>query len=670
MPDVKILQEPGLNSQATATLNRIGWSAGNLIRWQEGYLQKTGGWEAFSNDPVVGVGRSLHAWQDLDNNQYLTVGTNERLQIYTAGQQYDITPVTSTENLTNPFTTTATSTTVTVADTAHGRVAGDWIYCVMPIAVGGIIIFGYYQVASVVDANSYTITLASAAVSSVAGGGIPPAFATVNLSPTVTVTLVNHGYAVSDIFTVQVSTSIAGLTLTGEYIILTTPTADTFTFSAGSNANATTTATENGGDVRLLYLLASGPSSTETLTGWGSGGWGSGGWGVGAGGSVAYDPVRIWSQDNFGEIWVGCPTNGSVYSWQPPNTDTRAALVASAPTINTGLFVAMPQAQVMCYGSETGSVQDPLLIRWSDAGSYSNFTATVTNQAGSFRLSRGSVIVGGLQAANMSLFWTDLDLWAASYQGLPYVYSFNMIGQGCGLIANNAACSLGAETFWMSKKGFFRLSGGAVQPIPCPVWDTVFLDNGGIDTANQDKVVAAANTPFNEVAWFYPHSDGDGEINAYIRLNITNGLWDYGRLVRTGWIDQNIFGMPLAIDADGYVQQHEIGYNDNDQAMADVSATSGYADLAEGLIFIFIDQIIPDFKWEGDDPSVEFTVYVTNFPGETPREYGPYTITPTTTYISLRARGRQIAFKIESSSYGTFWRLGAIRYRGAPAGRR
>jgi hypothetical protein len=245
-----------------------------------------------------------------------------------------------------------------------------------------------------------------------------------------------------------------------------------------------------------------------------------------------------------------------------------------------------------------------------------------------------------------------------------------MIGAGAGLIAKNAACNLGAETYWMSRKGFFRLSGGVVQPLTCPVWDKVFLEDGGIDTGNQDKSFAAANTPFNEVAFFYPLVDGDGEINAYARLNTTNGLWDVGRLVRTGWIDQNIFGMPLAVDGDGFVVQHEVGYDNNLAAMEGVSATSGYADLAEGLLFVFIDQIIPDFKWSGSDPSLQLTVYVQDFPGGQVRTHGPYTVTPSTQYISLRARGRQMAFKIECDAIDTFWRLGAIRYRAAPAGRR
>lgn len=662
----KILLEPGINTLPTPTLNRAGWSASNLIRFKDGYIESLGGWQKFNASPVVGVGRSLHAWLDLDANRYLAVGTNERLQLFTAGSLYDITPLESTQNLTNPFSTTISTTTVNVNDTAHGLSVGDWIYCVMPIAIGGIVLFGYYQVVTVVDADNYRITSASAATSTVSGGGTPPVFNTTNGSATVTVTLVNHGYSVGQIFTVQISTSVASLTLLGEYIIATTPTADTFTITASGNASATTSATENSGDTRLLYLLPSGPASAEALTGWGSGGWGEGGWGESSG-TVAINPPRIWSLDNFGEILLAVYTNGGLYYWQPPDTNTRAAIVGTAPIYNTGMFVAMPQAQVVLYGSETGGTQDPLLIRWSDVGSYTDYTATVTNQAGSFRLSRGSAIVGARLGPISLLFWTDVDLWAAFYQGPPFIYDFKTVGQNCGLLAKQAVAPVDVEIYWMSLKGFFVFNGSSVTPLPCAVWDNVFPV---LDTDNQDKCVAGADTPFNEVFFFFPTVDGDGEINAYVKFNRVTRLWDYGELVRTGWIDQSLFGTPLGIDADGYVQQHEQGYDNDTSAMSGVNATSGYADIAEGLLFAFVDQIIPDFKFSGNDPSVDITVLVQDYPGDTPREYGPFTCTAETKFISLRTRGRQMAFKITGNTLGTFWRLGAVRYRTAPAGRR
>ncbi|MFA5058726.1 MAG: hypothetical protein WC485_11475, partial [Opitutaceae bacterium] len=174
MAEQKIILTPGVNSEATPTLNSAGWSSCNLIRWQDGFLQVIGGWQAFADEPVVGVARSMHAWGDLDGNTYLAVGTNERLQLYAAMMQYDITPIQATATLTNAFSTTASSTEVEVADTAHGAVAGDWVELTIELAIGGIVLFGFYQIASVIDADNYTITVATPALSTVSGGGATP----------------------------------------------------------------------------------------------------------------------------------------------------------------------------------------------------------------------------------------------------------------------------------------------------------------------------------------------------------------------------------------------------------------------------------------------------------------------------------------------------------------
>ena len=95
--------------------------------------------------------------------------------------------------------------------------------------------------------------------------------------------------------------------------------------------------------------------------------------------------------------------------------------------------------------------------------------------------------------------------------------------------------------------------------------------------------------------------------------------------------------------------------------------TTGYADIADGDNMIFIDQVWPDMKWgffdEPKTAEVKITFYVTNYPGDLPRVYGPYSVTVGTQYLSVRMRGRLIAFSVTSTDLGSFWRLGAIRYR-------
>lgn len=668
MPEKKIIYKPGIDSQATQTLNNMGWWASNLIRWKAGYLEKLGGWTKLCNTAVVGIARGLHGFSDLMLNSYLAIGTNSRLQIFWQGAIYDITPIRATNDLTAPFSTTSGQTAVNVEDTANGTSVGDWVEIVVPVSVGGIVLQGFYAVTAVTDSDNYTIEAASSATSTVSGGGATPKFDTTNGSATVTVTLANHGYTVGQTFTVQLSTIVGGLTLSGDYLVITVPTANTFTIGAASTAGSTATVFENGGDAQITYLLASGPVSDTALIGWGTGTYGTGFYGISSG-SAALAVLRNWFLDNFGQDLLAVPTNLGLYVWQPPvESGNVATIVATAPIYNAGMFVAMPQRQVVLLGSETGMTQDPMLIRYSDIGDYTVWDATTTNQAGSFRLSRGSNIVGGCQAPQAGLIWTDTDLWAMQYIGFPLVYSFSIIGSGCGLVAAKAFSLIGKNCYWMSLKGFFTYGDAGVGPVICPVWDKVFAD---LDIDNATKCFAADNSQFNEVSFFYPSRSGNtAEIDRYVKLNVAEGLWDYGSLVRTAWADETPFGPPIGVDGDGYLQQHETSANADGDPMTGNFVESGYADIADGTLFMFVDQIIPDIYLTGTDPSVTITVYATDYPGTTAREFGPYTVTSSTQYISLRTRARQLAFKVECDSLDTFWRIGAIRYRGAPAGRR
>src|SRR5262249_49162155 len=134
-------------------------------------------------------------------------------------------------------------------------------------------------------------------------------------------------------------------------------------------------------------------------------------------------------------------------------------------------------------------------------GTYNVWAAAVGNQAGSFRLSRGSQIVGGIQPPQSTLIFTNVDVWTMGYIGPPLIYGFTIMGTGCGLIAANAVGTLGRATFWMSEKGFWQYGDSGVQPLLCSVYDYVFED---LDTVNVRKCFAAVNSATNEIAFFFP----------------------------------------------------------------------------------------------------------------------------------------------------------------------
>jgi hypothetical protein len=337
--------------------------------------------------------------------------------------------------------------------------------------------------------------------------------------------------------------------------------------------------------------------------------------------------------------------------------------------VNDGVFVAMPQRQIIAWGSTFTGVKDPLLIRWCDVNNYDQWIGQITNQAGSYRIPKGSRIVQCIQGPQQGLIWTDLAVWAMQYAGPPYVYQFNEIGTGCGLIGRKAAASLGSIVYWMGPSQFYRLAGSGVEPISCPVWDVIFQD---LDTNNLDKIRVAPNSRFGEITWYYPTSSNGGEVSHYVKYNVVLNQWDFGALARTAWINESVLGPPIGADPNTYIYQHETSPDADGEPMTSYFQT-GYFVLSEADVKMFVDQVWPDMKWgyyNGvQDANIRLTFYVADYPGDTPITYGPFTLTQATKFITPRFRGRLVSIRIESSDIDSWWRLGNMLYRYQPDGK-
>jgi hypothetical protein len=255
------------------------------------------------------------------------------------------------------------------------------------------------------------------------------------------------------------------------------------------------------------------------------------------------------------------------------------------------------------------------------------------------------------------------------YIGPPAVYGFNEIGTGCGLIARKAATSMNGVIYWMGQSQFYRLAGQGVEIIPCPVWDVIFQD---LDQNNKDKIRIAANSRFGEITWYYPTMSNGGENNAYVKYNVFLQRWDYGTLSRTAWINESVLGPPIGGSPDQFLYQHETS-PDADGEPLNATFKTGYFALDEANVKTYIDEIWPDMRWGyygGDNnATVNITFYVTDFPGQPPRVYGPYPMTQSVQTLYPRFRGRLVAIELSNVGIGTFWRIGNIRYRYQPDGR-
>ena len=582
--------------------------------------------------------------------------------------------------LASPITVTGASGTGTVATLTY---AGPQTFVVgESIIVAGMTPNGYNGTYVVTASTSTSVSYANTTTGFTSGGtinnkGSVAKFSTTNGSDFVDVTLANHGYFVGDTFPVLVATSVGGITLYGNFIVVEVTSPSVFRISGSTSATSTASALMNSGNARLVYYNGIGPLPPGT--GYGIGPYGAGGYGTGIppiSGTGTPINATDWTLDNWGETLISCPLDGPIYKWNPTSGDPVALIIPNAPPINDGMFVAMPQRQIIAWGSTFTGVKDPLLIRWCEVNDYDQWIGTVVNQAGSYRIPKGSRIVQCIQGPQQGLIWTDLAVWSMQYAGPPYVYQFNEIGTGCGLIGRKAATSVNGNVYWMGQSQFFRLSGGGVEPIRCPVWDVVFQE---LDTNNLDRIRVAPNSRFGEITWYFPTLSNGGENTGYIKYNYALDQWDYGfnsdtnpYVARSAWINESVLGPPIGAGLNRFIFQHETSPDADGTPMNSYFQT-GYFALSEADVKMFIDQVWPDMKWGlfggVQDANINMTFYVTDYPGQTATEYGPFTLTQATTFITPRFRGRLVSIRIESNDIDSFWRLGNFRYRLQPDGR-
>jgi hypothetical protein len=648
--------KPGVSTQATALQTGAGVNMSNLIRHKIGQIQKLGGCVRLSNSEFIGTARSLLPWADLSQRQYIGIGTTELLEVYQDGEIYPIQPIEATSDLATPFTTVAASTTVTITDGVFAPAVGQWINIANITYVDGITLQGLYQV-SAIGAGTYEIVVGTPAIAGVVGGGDVLTFDTTNLSSVVEITLGAGTFVEGQALIVGVLTTVGGIDIEGYYPV-TVAAGPVYTIEDDEVASSTATAQENGGDVRIEYLLVL-PAGDSTTGTYGTGLYSAGPYGIGTAGSPI--PV-VWWLALWGENLIAAYAQGTLYEWTPPVALGNVATpVAGAPSAMNGVFVAAPQQQAVAWGiySATLLEQDDLLIGWCDVADLNDWTATAINQAGTFRLSSGSRIQSGLWNGLSGLIWTDLDLWSMTYVGFPLIYGFNRIGENSGLLAPRAVGVLGSLVAWMSQDEFFIYRGGGVQTLPCDVHDFVF-DN--IDKNYQDAVFCAVNSSMSEFAWWYPTQGSEGVCNAYVKWNSLENLWDVGSgsLLLSAWADQSVVGTPIGADYSNLIQQFETSY-DFDGDPLDSWFLTGFFQMSEGEEFVTLKRIMPDFTLS-EGGVVQVTVYVSDMlvPSSAypVRTYGPYTVTAETPYFIVRARGRVMQFKVQCTTLNTFWRYG------------
>ena len=622
MPLQKITFRPGINREGTAYDNEGGWFDCNLVRFRKGRPEKFGGWEKLTSNTYLGTVRALHPWIALEGTKYLGLGSHLKYYIESGGNFNDVTPIRSTTSAGDvTFSATNGDATITVADSAHGAVQNDFVTFSGASSLGGNITAAVlnqeYQVATVVNANSYTIEAKDTSGTTV----------TANSSDSG-----NGGSSVVGAYQVNVGLDVyvpgTGWGLNG--------------WGIGAFGQATAL------------------SDTNQLRTWTHDNFGEN---------------LIINQRNGGIFrWLesGGLTTRAVELSAISGANLVPTKALQVLTSEKDRHLIVLGADPISGSSRTGTI-DPMLVAFSDQENELDFEPLTTNTAGSLRLSSGSSIIGGVKARQETLIWTDTALYSMQFIGPPFTFGINLINEGTGLISPKGAITAPNGVYWMSYNNFYSYNG-SVQTLPCSVHNYVFND---INLIQSFKIHAFTIKDKSEVGWFYC-SSGSNEIDRYVIYNYVENLWFYGQLIRTAWLDSGIENYPRAV-ANAYLFQQEKGFNDDGSPMTNVFIESSDLDIGDGEQFSFLKRIIPDYKFIEDVNSgnVNIVLKTRNFPGDSLATNSTNTVSANTQQVYVRSRSRQIALRFESDDDATNdgnlsigWRLGATRIDIKPDGKR
>ena len=140
----------------------------------------------------------------------------------------------------------------------------------------------------------------------------------------VTTSLAN-GALVNDFVTLTGATVVAGVTVSGEYQITSTPSTTKFTIRVTGTASTSTSG--GGASIVAAFQVNTGASIQIPYSGWGAGPWNFGTWGNGG---TTVTNLQLWNAYNFGENLIFGPRGAGLYYWKASTgTSVRGVLLSS-----------------------------------------------------------------------------------------------------------------------------------------------------------------------------------------------------------------------------------------------------------------------------------------------------------------------------------------------------
>ncbi len=695
----------GFNRETTQYAEEGKWFDGNRVRFRAERPENMRGYATKVSTAFDGSARDLIAWKDNSNKKRALFATPEKVYEHDGDRITDITPITTIVTLANVFGTSSGSTRVCCSDGSHGRQKGDYVLFTSAAVFGSDVSLtgNVYQITSIVDTNVFTISISGnagatstqagsatfnyyiATGTSVASQGVgygasdynaadPTSIGLSKISSTsgnalVTVSCASaHGGVANDLIVFQ-NTSIDSVAATiGGNLNLTKPAAGgpEFTIvsvngtqviiSAAANASASGDVTSSLNMTALVYKQTGGGGSGRA-------------WNAEASADatdLALD-IAQWSMDNWDENVLLNRRGSNIYYFitQASTSPVRATTVTTSPISVNSVIVSPNDRHIIALGanefSPTATVSgtfNPMLVRWSDQGSRTNWVPSVSSTAGEVVLTDGTRIVGGVRSKNAINIWTDNSLWLMEFAGPPFTFKFQQAGTNCGLIGPHAGIDYNGVTYWMGFDNFYA-NTGQVEVLDCTVRRFVF---DKLNTSYYDKVYAGINSEFKEIIWLFV-SNNSTECDSYVIFSPDEGYWVYGDTFFTTFKDREIFGNTITTGATttgNFLYNNEpAGVFTGDGETLTSFIESADFDVDDGNAIMFMNRIIPDFDLSTG--KIKLELISKQYPESTDSITKEFDITNTTQKVDLRARGRQAKVRVSCAANNASWKWGSIR---------
>lgn len=620
MPYQRIAFKPGIDKQNTEYGAEGGWIDSDYVRFRYGLPEKMGGWQFFAQQTtyLIGMTSNILSWSNLTGVPYVAAGTNRKLYVFTGGAWYDITPIRASGSVT--FSTTSGSTTVTVTQAGgHGASVGDFVTFSSssgnPGGVTNATLDNEFEVLTVPSGTTYTISVSTAATSTVSGAGsatadyqIPVGSDTsffdfgwgvggFGLSP--------YGEPIPAVGSLALGSRVWVFDNYGEDLIAQLHNGAIYRWSPTNDGVGVRASAISGAPTKSNFALVSTPDRHLVCFGTEST----------VGNSGTFDPmfVRFSDQENIEEF-----TESATNTAGGQRLTDGSRIVGAIRSRGQFLIFTDSSLHGMQY------VGPPFTFGFQQLGANCGLIGP-----------RAAIDVNGLA---VWMGQEDFFIFDGTVKKLPctvqdFVFKNINLVQGTKVHCGHNGL-FNEITWWYCSANSVYLDTFVSYNYLEQVWTTGTMAR----TAWEDIGVYTLPT----AAQYLPTSTA------------------------TPIGTPTIYGLTAGRSA---IYTQELGYDANGVAI-EAFLQSGYFDIGDGDQVMFMKRFIPDFKDQRGSLEVQLNLRAYPSSTATISSLDPYPVTPTTEKVDTRARGRQISLKIVSDETDTWWRFGTLRIDIQPDGMR